>query len=202
MKLDIVHDLQSVYRDIVSSTARPGTLSNLEKYAEKVEVLRECPKSIVLLAFTLLDQEVTFNVYSAQEEIIKRQMNQFTYAKAAAVEEADYIFVMGDAPTGSLEKAIQQAKVGSLRNPHESATVIAEVEMITNEEMLYLKGPGIQERNQISVSSSEDWVAIRERKNAQYPLGIDLLFIDRQHKLLCLPRTTQIRKQVKDEWAM
>ncbi|MBS4192563.1 phosphonate C-P lyase system protein PhnH [Bacillus sp. FJAT-49705] len=192
MKLDVVHDLQSVYRHLVNSTARPGVISNLKEQAVHVDILPECFKSLVLLALTLLDQEASFKVYSEREDVITRQINQFTYAKKADGKQADYIFVLSDAPKGSLEKAIEQAKIGTPQNPHESATVIVEVGEMANEKGLDMKGPGIKNMEQINVLSLENWVEIRQKKNEQFPLGVELIFVDAKDQLLSLPRTTQI----------
>lgn len=196
LKLDIVHDLQSVYRKIVDSTSRPGLISDLGREATLLEFDNEtgCSDSLLLLALTLLDTEVSFKVYSAQASAVTRKINQLTYAKAAEADQADYIFVLQDAEQGALEEAIQKGKPGTLKNPHKSATIIAEVEAVTNDETLLLKGPGIQTIISINVHVSENWVENRWEKNMEYPIGIDLMFIDINHQLLSLPRTTQITK--------
>lgn len=196
LKLDIVHDLQSVYRKVVDSTSRPGLIADLGKEAALVKIDNEtgCSDSLLLLALTLLDPEVSFKVYSAQASAVTKKLNQLTYAKAAEADQADYIVVLQDAEQGALEEAIQKGKPGTLINPHKSATIIAEVEAMTNDETLLLKGPGIQTTKSIHVDVSENWVDHRREKNMEYPIGIDLMFIDKNHRLLSLPRTTQITK--------
>jgi alpha-D-ribose 1-methylphosphonate 5-triphosphate synthase subunit PhnH len=42
------------------------------------------------------------------------------------------------------------------------------------------------------------WPEIRAFKNVEYPLGIDLFFIDSDFRLLGLPRTTQLARQVNN----
>ena len=66
LKLDIVHDLQSVYRKMVDSTSRPGLISDLRKEAALVEDedKQGCRPSLLLMALTLFDQEVSFKVFS------------------------------------------------------------------------------------------------------------------------------------------
>lgn len=194
MKLDIVHDLQSVYRKIVDASARPGQLVDLTKEAAiaKVDGNKECPASILLLALTLFDQEVTFKVISDKEEIITKTINQLTYAKPAATEEADYILILQDAEVGALNTAIEIAKPGTLKNPHSSATIIVDVSKVSNEPTLQLKGPGIQTIEFVHVETNEKWVDSRQMKNQEYPLGIEMMFVDQQDQLLSLPRTTQI----------
>ncbi|MEQ2527336.1 phosphonate C-P lyase system protein PhnH [Robertmurraya yapensis] len=194
MKLDIVHDLQSVYRKIVDASARPGQLSELTKEAciVKEEGNHECPASILLLALTLFDQEVTFKVISEKEAAITKIINQLTYAKPVETEDADYILILQDAGVGTLATAIEKAKPGTLKNPHSSATIIVEVSKMSNEPMLQLKGPGIHTVEFVHVETTEKWVESRQMKNKEYPLGIELMFVDHQDQLLSLPRTTQI----------
>ena len=191
LKLDIVHDLQAVYRLVVQSTSRPGTISDLSKEAALVDGT-DLRASLLLLALTLLDQEVTFKVFSAEGDTVSEIINQWTYAKPAEAEQADYIFVLQDAKRESLEEAIQKAKPGTLNNPHESATVIAEADSVTTGGSLILRGPGIQTAQSIYLDIGASWIESRQAKNHEFPLGIDMMFIDQDHKLLSLPRTTQI----------
>ncbi|MCM3714399.1 phosphonate C-P lyase system protein PhnH [Alkalihalobacillus oceani] len=191
---DYIHDIQTVYRKVVNATSRPGQLADL---AEEVALLEEdgkndCPASFLLLALTLFDQEVTFAVMSKKAEVISKILNQFTYAKPVAIEQADYILILQDAGEGALQEAIGKAKSGTLRNPHTSASLIVEVEKVSNNQTLQLKGPGIRTTAFIDVKTSEKWLELRQMKNREYPLGVDFLFIDQEQQLLSLPRTTQI----------
>ncbi|MCM3762205.1 phosphonate C-P lyase system protein PhnH [Alkalihalobacillus oceani] len=194
MTFDYIHDIQTVYRKVVNATSRPGQLADL---AEEVALLEEdgkndCPVSFLLLALTLFDQEVTFTVMSQKAEVISRIINQFTYAKPVDIAQADYILILQDAEEGALQEAIMQAKSGTLKDPHTSATLLVEVEEVTNNQTWQLKGPGIRSTAFIDVKANEEWFELRKTKNREYPLGIDFIFIDQQHQLLSLPRTTQI----------
>lgn len=196
LKLDIVHDLQSVYRKMVDSSSRPGLISDLRKEAALLE--EEDKKgfraSLLLLALTLFDQEVSFKVFSNQADTVSKAINQLTYAKPTETKNADYLLILQDAENGSLEEAIINAKPGTLKNPHSSATVIVEVDSVTSGEALLLKGPGIHTTELVHLDINENWVESRQEKNKEYPLGIDLIFIDQNHQLLSLPRTTQITR--------
>ncbi|UFT99314.1 phosphonate C-P lyase system protein PhnH [Radiobacillus kanasensis] len=205
MKLDIVHDLQSVYRKMVDSTSRPGLISDLREEVAFVEDEDKngCTASLLLAALTLFDQEVSFKVFSAQADTVSKTINQLTYAKPTKTEQADYLLILQDAEMGSLEEAIAHAKPGTLKNPHTSATIIVEAEAVTSGEYLLLKGPGIQTTESAYLDVKENWLKSRQEKNKEYPLGIDLMFIDQHHQLLSLPRTTQItRDGVMSEWDM
>ncbi|WP_010676739.1 phosphonate C-P lyase system protein PhnH [Bacillus timonensis] len=194
MKLDLVHDLQAVYRKMVDSTSRPGLISNLQKEAELLEadIQTDCTASLIVVALTLLDQEVSFKVVSENEETVSAIIHQYTYAKPANIEQADYIFVLKDAKASILSDVLTKAKPGTLRNPQHSATVFIEAEEVRSGGSLLLKGPGIQSTVSVEIVTQGDWIEVRQEKNKEYPLGIDLMFVDGAHQLLSLPRTTQI----------
>lgn len=79
MKLDMVHDIQTVYRKLVDAMARPGQLADLSKEAALIEENEARP--FLLLAFTLFDQEVTFKVFSKREAAISKLIHQYTNAR-------------------------------------------------------------------------------------------------------------------------
>ncbi|MDH6374061.1 alpha-D-ribose 1-methylphosphonate 5-triphosphate synthase subunit PhnH [Paenibacillus sp. PastF-3] len=194
MMLDMVHDIQSVYRKLVHSMSRPGTITNLSEEAEKLDNQGVFP-STQLIARTLLDTEVTFSIVSSRAAEITSLFSQMTYAKEAAIEAADYIFVLEDAVSGAWLETIQAAKVGELIDPHAAATIIFEVEDLFGGTTLRLSGPGILTTASIAMNMREDWVELRADRNSEFPLGVDLLFTDVDHRVLALPRTTQVVKE-------
>ncbi|WP_080844161.1 phosphonate C-P lyase system protein PhnH [Cytobacillus gottheilii] len=199
MKFNIVHDVQSVYRKLVDAISRPGELASLQRECllVKGENYLSDHQSVLLLALTMLDQEVTFKVLSEKEEIISKVIYQLTNAKPAQLEQADYIFVLHDAEAGALEQAIHMAKEGTLYNPHLSASIIAETKSVSSGEEFLLKGPGIPESIVIATDLPRGWAKKRAAKNKEYPLGIDLFLIDADQQLLAIPRTAQMtEKQV------
>lgn len=195
MSLDLVHDIQAVYRKTVDAISRPGLICNIKDQAAKVEVETGCLNSTVVLALMLLDTEVTFKVISEREAEVTQWMNQLTYAKAANTESADFVLILKNAKSEDVAKAIRAAYPGNLIDPHQSATLILEVDALSNERDLVLTGPGIEKVSSIKVTTAHNWVELRADKNVEYPLGIDLIFTDAEGNLLCLPRTTQIVKQ-------
>jgi len=196
MALDLVHDLQRAYRKMVDSMSRPGLISNIKAQADKVDLEIGCFKSTVVLVQMLFDTEVTFKVVSKREAEITKLLNQLTYAKAAEAQTADFILVLRDAGPFGLEKALIAACPGDLTDPHKSSTIIVEADALSNERDLALAGPGIDAESHIKVQTTGNWVGLRAEKNSEYPLGIEIIFTDSDHNLLCIPRTTQIVKQV------
>lgn len=196
MSLDIVHDIQTAYRSVLDSLSRPGLVSHLADQANHLDIDCDCYPTTLILAMMLLDTEVTFAVVGVreQQEQVKRLINQLTFAKEVDIDQANYVFVLKSAEPQQLEAAIEMAKAGELINPHESATIIVEAQLVSNERGMLLKGPGIQTQSMARVERSGEWVRARAQKNAEFPLGIDLLFVDEEHRLLGLPRTTQIEQ--------
>jgi len=194
MNLDVVHDIQTVYRKLVTATSRPGTLVVLDREARTLDVQMECLSSTILLARTVLDPEVSFKVISKAEETVSRMINQLTYSKPVDLPEADFIFILHDASEEQMKEALNKAKVGNLLNPHESAMIILEVPDVTKGDSMILSGPGIQDESFLSLPNVSAWLAERNEKNMEFPLGIDMYFVDQQDRLIALPRTTQIRE--------
>ncbi len=196
MKLDLVHDIQSTYRLTLDAMSRPGKIVSLSSDVTAINDSLYFFPSTWLLIHMLLDIDVTFNVISSLPEEKLALMNQLTYAKPASMHQADYIFVSHDANNSDVHAAIEQVKNGSLVDPHESATVIIEVEALSTEAYYELRGPGIKSCTYINIHSHVEWQTIREQRNIEYPLGIDLIFVDRKHQLIALPRTTQVTRSV------
>jgi alpha-D-ribose 1-methylphosphonate 5-triphosphate synthase subunit PhnH len=194
MNLDIVHDIQTVYRKLVTATSRPGTLVVLDREAMTLDVQMECLSSTILLARTVLDPEVSFKVISKAEKAVSKMINQLTYSKPVDLPEADFIFILHDASEEQMKEALNKAKVGNLLNPHESAMIILEVPDVTKGDSMILSGPGIQDESFLSLPNVSAWLAERNEKNMEFPLGIDMYFVDQQDRLIALPRTTQIRE--------
>lgn len=195
MKFDYVHDVQRAYRKLIDSISKPGTMVSLYEESRKLDSVANCNRSILVLMLMLLDAEVTFHILGGETQNISRYINQLTYSKVVPLEEADFIYVLEGADSEEIEGAIIRCKIGDLVNPHLSATLIIEVEKISNHRDLVLSGPGIKGEKYISISGETDWVRLRAEKNIEYPLGIEMYFVDKNYNLLALPRTTKITKK-------
>src|SRR5690606_7028433 len=64
MAIDQIHDLQQVYRKLLHSMSRPGTISSMGQESENMDVDCGCDNALMLSAMALLDAEVTFHVLS------------------------------------------------------------------------------------------------------------------------------------------
>ncbi len=193
MKLNMVHDIQSVYRKVLNAMAKPGVIENLKKEADQVDIETNCYENTFLMMMMLLDREVSFNVVSEKSVDVSSLISQMTYAKVKPIEEADYIFVLKDACDEQLDMVIKKSKIGDLVDPNKSATIIAEFKCLDNgSNILNFKGPGIKNLREVRISGETKWIKERNIKNEEYPLGVDLIYVDEKNNVMCIPRTTSI----------
>lgn len=179
---DTVFDSQRVFRLILDAMSSPTKIVNIKEYADKL--FGDCPV-FMAAAMTLLDNEVSFHVcgdYALSDEIAS-----LTLAKQENLESADFIFVN----INDISGVIENAKRGTLVDPHKSATVII-LNDNTSECSLTLFGPGIDGQKEIQTSGAvKDLIALRDVQNYEYPQGIDLIFISSEGELFAIPRLTK-----------
>jgi alpha-D-ribose 1-methylphosphonate 5-triphosphate synthase subunit PhnH len=192
MAIDVVHDTQEVFRAILHCMSRPGTIKNIVEISKKMEQQGICQNSTFIIARTLLDAEVRFHVVGKKTESIEQYISAYTLSKVEELQAADYIFIMKDAQQQTISEVFNKVKKGTLLNPQQSATIVIETEMLSNEPHLMLTGPGIASTENVEITASEYWVKDRAEANIEYPLGVDMLLIDGDCNIMCLPRTTII----------
>jgi alpha-D-ribose 1-methylphosphonate 5-triphosphate synthase subunit PhnH len=192
MRLDAVHDLQGVFRNILAATASPGRVVALSREAELLDLELPLNKGVLLVALSLLDAETGFFVASAEAPEQSAAISHMTYAKSAYPDEADFVFVLGKEGAA---QAIAAAKAGTLVDPHLGATLIVEVDSLEQAGDLELTGPGIESSARVGILPHPDWIEARAAKNSEFPLGVDLILVDSHFRLISLPRTARIRKE-------
>jgi alpha-D-ribose 1-methylphosphonate 5-triphosphate synthase subunit PhnH len=188
---DEVFDAQEQFRIILDSMSRPGKINVMPA----IDILPPAGinKASTLVAFALLNTDVSFYVAGEGSEDITSYIALNTTARPASTNVADFIFING------LHSAeiLFDAKTGTLSYPEESATFIIDVEEITentgdNAITLILKGPGIQTETEVSIKGLDPQIlsAVKEQ-NLEFPLGIDLILTDRNNNIICIPRSNQ-----------
>lgn len=179
-RFDEVHDSQQMFRLLLKAMANPLQKVSIKPYADK---LFGEDKAFLAIAFTLLDNEELF--YTFQNDTLDSNIQSLTLAQKADCAEADFIFV---ANKDDLLYAIQNAKCGTLADPHKSAAIF--VKISSKAEMaLTMRGPGIAGSISLSTDSLVlDAIAQRDNMAFEYPQGIDFIFIDEQDNLFAVPR--------------
>ncbi|MFC2946795.1 phosphonate C-P lyase system protein PhnH [Virgibacillus sediminis] len=192
MAVDQVHDSQQVYRALLHSMSRPGTISSVESVAVDSDFQLPCYDTTMLTVLTLLDAEVTFHIISTKNKGLIEKISEYTLAKFAPVNKADYVIVLRDATEAEIIHAMAQCKNGNLRNPHTSATWIMESSPLSSKAELRLSGPGIKNTATLKVSFTPEMWKARNERTKEYPLGIDLIFTDLRNQVACVPRTALV----------
>lgn len=186
---DYVHDIQSTYRKVLECFSYPGRILSLKEELQDYEGEEGSFCGTQAFMRMLLDSDVSFHIVDNKE--VGNKISQITYSKQKALGEADYVFLLAN-ENHMLDKVIEAVKLGTLQNPHLGATIVVECEHIGNKEELVLNGPGIKSQNYVSFEMGDAWITARNEKNREYPLGVDMVFIDKENRLVALPRTTQV----------
>ncbi|HLR68908.1 phosphonate C-P lyase system protein PhnH [Virgibacillus alimentarius] len=192
MLIDQVHDLQYVYRRLLHSLSRPGTISSIQKSAEKVDHSLPCFDATLLCAMTLLDAEVSFHILPNDDGDLIEKISEYTLANYAPITEADYIFVLCGTTETMITGAMEDCKIGTLINPEHSATWIMESKTLTNHDGVTLSGPGIKHTAKLHLDYTVGMWNERNERTKEYPLGIDLIFVDNEAQITGVPRTSII----------
>lgn len=189
---DMVHDVGFAYRKLVKANSYPGDVVSIAKYSKKNSININFFDHTLLMAYMLLDAEVTFHVVGHDSNMSANMIGRLTYARHVELEEADFIFVLNSASDEAVLEAIKRAKIGNLIDPHLSATIIMEADSVTGGENFSLYGPGIETSKDIRLNMPYEWEIARGEKNCEYPLGIEMYLIDAAGDMIALPRTTRI----------
>jgi alpha-D-ribose 1-methylphosphonate 5-triphosphate synthase subunit PhnH len=168
---------QRIFRELVQSFSRPGEVRDLSRHTDASSALR------AVLA-TLMDGETTLADPHRQLAAGDWPLLQ---ARHGPADHARYVLADGRrAPDFS-------PGLGTLQSPELGATLLIEVEAVGQGSLcVELAGPGIDGTRELRVSGLHpDWLEYRRGWNAAFPLGVDLLLMDRA-RLVALPRTTMV----------
>ncbi|RCW69685.1 phosphonate C-P lyase system protein PhnH [Saliterribacillus persicus] len=195
MAIDQVHDLQQVYRNMLDCMARPGTITSLEQKTGLFEDQLSYNEAIFLCALTVLDAEVTFYIIADTDkgDKLAELISSYTMARVTSIEKADFIIVLQGDIKEEINKALSICKMGDLINPQQSATWIVETAALSNNGGVTIHGPGIKESKQLQTGLWNEFWQTRNSKVKEYPLGIDLIFVDALNQISCVPRTTSVK---------
>lgn len=202
MAFDAVFDVQTAYRYCLRALTNPGTVVNLAEIAGRVQAAGRVNAAAVLMAYVLLDAETSFSVVSPDATADAGLLRQLTGSKLTTVPYAAFVLVLGGIDPA---EAIRTARTGTLEDPHLGATVLVEVESLSqvsainrptpgahDEDLVRLSGPGIRHDAELKVGTRFDWVGARNEQVRGFPMGVDVILVDRAQRLAAIPRTTRI----------
>lgn len=191
---------QRAFRTMLTAFSRPGQVwclpfSGREKHSFD---------ALCIILETLLDQEASHFIIPGDDgSALSERLFTLTGSRRVALEEADFII----APNGHTDGTIDRAKRGDLEFPERSATVVYRVTALRCEKQAPLRcsltGPGIADRCAFPAMDGFEYGELLQWSliNQQFPLGVDAIFVDREGRLMTMPRSTQCH--MEDElWPM
>jgi alpha-D-ribose 1-methylphosphonate 5-triphosphate synthase subunit PhnH len=171
------------FREVLDAMARPGTVRTLPDCASGLDAL-------AMVADALLDAETSLSCLCAAltESVIR--LGRACACPIVAPEEAAFVVWEG----GRLPPSAESLRLGTSDYPDSAATLLWLVDVLGPEGgPRPWSGPGIPGIRHPLVGPLEpmawDGLALL---NAGYPLGLDVVFLDRRGQVLCLPRSTRI----------
>ncbi len=178
---DEVFDSQKVFRLLLEAMANPGRVVSI---AEQQRKLFGGQPGFLAVAMTLLDGSVSFHTFDNTE--LDEEILLLTHGRCQSVEQADYLFATS---ADQVQYGISRAKCGTLEDPHKNATLIILLEETQPCHTLRLQGPGVDGSILIEVSDTVVQALLqRDEQQYEYPMGIDLVFLNSAGELWCVPR--------------
>lgn len=174
------HDIEKINRDNFRSS-----LEALSRPGETKELTPLFGSGLLAMASVLLYAEVS-HFYSGKLDfdLIRALCGSPVHEK----KDADYLFF-----DSLQEEHLHGVKTGSPENPDSNSTLIfSALDESEYSLRVRLSGPGINGSKDITLPAAEEFIAKLAKINESFPMGIDLFIVDRNDKLLGLPRTTQI----------
>lgn len=187
-QFDFVHDGQKVFRELLSAMANPGQVRRIGKQAGK---FKGDYASLLALGCTLLDNEK--QMYVEKNPRLSAELHNLTLCREAELDHADYVFLSSEMNYGSMEQILKNVKCGTYADPQESATIFLLCSETEGEEEMTLRGPGVDgERKMWVYPYIRKVIRLRNALEIEYPLGVDLVFVDGSGNLIGIPRLVKI----------
>lgn len=189
---DEVFDAQLHFRMILDAMAKPGVIKIIDGI--KINPPMGIHHSSILIGFALFNADASFCSLQLNQKEITDYLVLNTGGLSILKNAADFIFINGLQSS----ELLSSIKIGTLEYPENGATVIIDVENISDcfregYKGLKLSGPGIADEHHVFVNGLNDTIiSFRSEINSEYPLGVDLILTDEHHKMVCIPRTSKI----------
>jgi alpha-D-ribose 1-methylphosphonate 5-triphosphate synthase subunit PhnH len=174
----IIHDHRT-FRVILQGMSHPGKVFSLPSSPEA---------GAIDLLGCLMDNEVSFTVIDDRD--MEAALALHTGSRPVAPEEADFLIVRD----GTTDGRLTSCRRGSLEYPDTGATVIYLVEeLYEGDEGIVLSGPGVNGTISLQVKGLQtSEFHLLQKVNSEFPLGVDALFLDRNGRIACIPRSSKI----------
>ena len=188
---------QKAFRAVMDAMARPGALRELPAmYLPTLD--NPFLESITVM---LLDSRTRFSVEGPSSVAMQDAISARCYAVPASLEEADFALITAEADTAAATQALLSLKGGSALSPELGATAIITCRSLTDgDTQVKVSGPGVESEHRFTLAGQDSWwIEARAARGDGVPVGIDLLLVDEQGKVVALPRTAVIERSVISE---
>ena len=181
-------DSQAVYSTLMSAMSEPAKVFELNKYCDGPQGLYPTTAAIAL---TLFDNDTkifhTSSLDDAQDWV------RFHCSAPSTQQEhnADYAIVSKASHVLDFSKLA----IGTPEYPERSTTLIFEVESLEDGACFEARGPGIENIHLFSVKGiHEECEEVVTNNHGLFLQGLDCILVS-STSILCLPRTTKLRRQ-------
>ncbi|WP_144148539.1 phosphonate C-P lyase system protein PhnH [Paraburkholderia sp. BCC1884] len=185
---DPVHDTQAVFRTLLDTLSRPGTVGTIENLLPDVRATRA---DLAAFAALLALCDYATPVWLAQPDAALGSAVRF-HTGAPLVDEP------GEAAFGYIHDAgampsLDSFSLGIAESPEQAVTLLIRVEAFTGGAPIVLSGPGIQHSTTIApVGLPPGFWRERAALAPLFPCGIDCYLVCGA-ELIGLPRTTDAK---------
>lgn len=185
---DPVQDSQTLFRTLLKAMSEPGLIRQIEQ-PERAPGPLSLAGWAVALGMLDADTPLWLSRSLMQDSALSSNLRFHCQSPlTACAAEADFALALA-AELPELASFNQ----GCAEYPDRSATLIIQVEGISDEPDWTLTGPGIESERGLTIGGlpqafTEQLIASRRR----FPLGVDCIFVCAD-QLVALPRSTQIR---------
>ena len=186
MKTAAIHQNHSTFRVVLQAMSHPGTSCQLPVQ----ESVTGAYAPLIQMLSCLMDNEVSFTIVGENSGSLATELSLSTGSAQADISQSDFVIATKGTTLGQLPLI----KRGTLEYPDEGATLVYLVdEVAEGAGTAELSGPGVNGtlRPLFTGLAPSELMGLREI-NAEYPLGVDAMFLDSNGRIVCVPRSTRI----------
>ena len=185
---DIAIQSQSAFRALMNAMARPGTILKAPEPVTAPEPMTPVA-AMVALALCDYDTAIWLDHGLRNADGVTGFLSFHTGAPLARAQgSADFAFISNPRKLGD----IAGFSLGTDTYPDSSATLVIQVEALTNATGVNLSGPGIESTIRFGAAPlPENFWQMMRANAARYPRGLDVIFCS-PTELAAIPRSTRI----------
>lgn len=183
-----VQSSQSAFRCVMNALARPGSVQTITETVNAPSLLVPAATAVALALFDH-DTPIWVDHHLAEESGIGNWLRFQTGAPIAReASGAAFALIHG----GVALPDFGSFALGTPEYPDRSATLVVQVDTLSEGPELVLSGPGIRGASSLHAGVlPPDFVARMQANHALFPRGVDLLLVC-GNQLAALPRSTRV----------